>query len=226
MDIEPYNPLHRINLARSVEITLMQQPAYGLPLAERFNGAGLYALYYVGDFAPYHPISSAGCTVPIYVGKAEPAGSRKGLIDLSARVGPALYKRIADHVKSIEWARNLSIEDFRVRYLVVEDTFIGMGEALLIQQFRPLWNGHVEGFGLHDPGAGRHGSERSEWDELHPGRPWHQKMKRTMTAVAITRKIELAFESGQAATIHSLVTSSPPIAEVAASAPTQPERQR
>lgn len=223
--MEPYNPLQRINLARSVEITLMQQPAHPLPLAERFNGAGLYALYYMGDFAPYRPISAAECKVPIYVGKADPAGSRKGLIDLSAQVGPALYKRVADHAKSIEWAHNIWIEDFSVRYLVVEDTFIGMGEALLIQQFRPLWNRHVEGFGIHDPGGGRYGSERSEWDELHPGRPWHGKMKQATSSAAIEQKIKAAFDSQEAATTKTVATASPPVAAVPVSAPKQPEKQ-
>ena len=189
----------------------MQQPAHTLPLAEPFDGAGLYAIYYAGDLKSYLPISSLDCKVPIYVGKAEPAGSRKGLIDLSAQVGPVLFRRIADHTKSIEAARNLSIEDFRVRYLVVEDTFIGMGEALLIQQFRPLWNGHVEGFGLHDPGSGRHGSKRSESDELHPGRSWYGKMKRDTTPVKVKRKIKEAFESGAAATIESVADTSPPV---------------
>jgi hypothetical protein len=224
MKIEPYNPLDRVNLARSVEVTLMQQPARALPLSERFNGAGLYALYYVGDFRPYTPISSEDCRVPIYVGKADPPGSRKGLIDASA-ANPALHRRIADHVKSIEWARNLNVDDFRVRFLIVEDSFIGMGEALLIQQFRPLWNQHVAGFGIHEPGKGRHKSKRSEWDELHPGRPWHGKMQQATTASAVKRNIKAAFESGEAATLVSVAVGSPPASDVSALVPIQPEEQ-
>lgn len=196
----PYNPLERVNLARSVETTLLEQPPVELPLTESFVGAGLYAIYYSGPFPAYAPISSAEYRVPIYVGKADPAGARKGLVDPGAAAGPVLFKRIGDHSKSIEAAENLDIDDFRVRYLVVEDIFIGMGEQLLIQQFKPLWNVHVSGFGLHDPGAGRHGSERSEWDEMHPGRPWYSKMTQAETPEEIAAKIAAAFEAGEAAT--------------------------
>jgi len=159
MDPAPYNPLDRINLARSVELTLLQQSCQPMPLEEFFNGAGVYALYYHGSLASYRRIASPECRVPIYVGKAVPAGSRRGLVDLSATIGPVLYNRISDHSESIESARNLSIKDFSVRYLVVDDIFIAMGEALMIQQFRPLWNVVVSGFGLHDPGA------RPPWEQ-------------------------------------------------------------
>jgi hypothetical protein len=224
MDVEPYNPLKRVNLARSVEVTLMQQSVHPLPIKEAFNGAGLYALYYLGNFAAYRPISSPACKVPIYVGKADPPGARKGLIDASARV-TSLYRRIADHGESIEDARNLRIKDFRVRYLVVEDSFIGIGEALLIEQFRPLWNQYVSGFGLHDPGSGRHGSKRSEWDELHPGRRWHAKMRQITTAAEIRRKIKGAFASGEAATVDKFPVGSPPVADVPAPPTLQLENQ-
>lgn len=219
----PYNPLERLNLARSVEATLLQQPLVELPLAESFAGAGLYAIYYAGPLPAYQPISSPDFQIPIYVGKADPKGARKGLVDPSATAGPVLFKRISDHSKSIVAANNLDIADFRVRYLVVEDIFIGMGEQLLIQQFRPLWNVHVSGFGLHDPGSGRHGSERSEWDEMHPGRPWYDKMTQATTADAIVKKIEAAFASGEAATIEKLAAEAPPAEDVGAPLPTADE---
>jgi hypothetical protein len=98
-----------------------------------------------------------------------------------------------------------------VRFLVVGDIFIGLGEQLLIQQFRPLWNRHVAGFGLHDPGAGRHGSKRSEWDELHPGRSWHGKMTQVKTPNEIRAKIREAFDSGEAATVEQMASTSPPV---------------
>jgi hypothetical protein len=199
--MEPYNPLDRFNLARSVETTLMQRDPLALPLTASFKGAGLYALYYQGGFAPYAPISSAECIVPIYVGKADPPGARKGIVS-AAGAGTALYNRIGQHATSITSVENLEIGDFRVRYLVVEDLFIGLGEQLLIQQFKPLWNQHVSGFGIHTPGADRFGGKRSDWDELHPGRPWHGKMVQTTTAADIKKKIKIAFESEAAATVE------------------------
>jgi hypothetical protein len=220
---KPYNPLDRRNLARSVEVTLLQRPALPLPLASPFDGAGLYAIYYAGRFPAYRQISSPHCMIPIYVGKADPAGARRGLVDAADKVGPVLWKRIDDHSKSIAAADNLVIGDFRVRYLVVEDIFIGMGEQLLIQQFRPLWNVHVSGFGLHDPGSRRHGGNRSEWDELHPGRSWQPHMRQVTTPEQITAKVLAAFKSGQAATTGGMATTSPPVATLEASVPEAPE---
>jgi len=213
MPARPYNPLDHVNLARSVELTLLQQEAQSLPLAETFAGAGLYALYYQGNFEPYAPISAPnGSGPPIYVGRARPTGARTGVQALDAPAGRVLFHRLREHWKSIEVAKNLDIVDFRCRYLVCEELFISMGEALLITQFRPLWNRHVAGFGLHDPGRGRHGSERSEWDELHPGRPWYPKMKRAQTPQAIRENIAQVFESGEAATVNQLPVTAPPTA--------------
>lgn len=58
---------------------------------------------------------------------------------------------------------------------MVEDIWIPLGENLLIQQYQPLWNRIIEGFGNHDPGAGRYNGKRPVWDELHPGRTWATK---------------------------------------------------
>jgi hypothetical protein len=49
-----------------------------------------------------------------------------------------------------------------------------MAELILIQRYSPIWNGPLDGFGLHDPGAGR-SPVVSWWDAMHPGRP--QKLK-------------------------------------------------
>ena len=89
-----------------------------------------------------------------------------------------LYSRIRKHADSIDNATNLARDDFRCRYLLVDDIWIPLGETLLIERFRPLWNVAVEGFGLNDPGSRRHGGDRSDWDEIHPGRPWRDKMQR------------------------------------------------
>jgi hypothetical protein len=49
-------------------------------------------------------------------------------------------------------------------------------EAELIRRHRPLWNSIIDGFGNHDPGRGRYNQARSEWDVLHPGRPWVKRL--------------------------------------------------
>ncbi len=54
---------------------------------------------------------------------------------------------------------------------------IGTLEASIIKWKRPLWNSFLDGFGNHTPGSGRFGQAPSEWDVVHPGRPWAEKCK-------------------------------------------------
>jgi Eco29kI restriction endonuclease len=46
----------------------------------------------------------------------------------------------------------------------------------LIRTFKTIWNSCIDGFGIHDPGSGRYHQQRSEWDTLHPGRMWADKL--------------------------------------------------
>ena len=92
----------------------------------------------------------------IYVGKAVPDGARKGGQGDDVDPGTALFKRLTDHAKSIDAATNLKLEDFRCRFLSVDDIWIPLTESLLIERFKPVWNRILDGFGNHDPGKGRH----------------------------------------------------------------------
>ncbi len=176
--MKPYNPLEKENLGKSVADSLIKQKPVSLGFVERFFGAGVYAIYYTGDFDTYSRLrdwntSAEDLNVPIYVGKAVPTGGRKGNVDpdVSAKE-TALFNRLDEHRKSIEQATNLEIGDFWCRYLVVDDIWIPLGESLLIQRHRPIWNSLIDGFGNHDPGSGRHKGARPNWDTLHPGRSW------------------------------------------------------
>lgn len=179
--MKPYNPLEKENLGKSVAESLLNSESLPLGQIGQFNGAGVYAIYYLGDYKAYTPLKkrnsdSSDLNLPIYVGKAVPTGGRKRKIDPElAGKGTSLFKRLADHRKSIEAAENLAIEDFYCRFLTVDDFWIPLGESLLIQRYRPLWNSVVDGFGNHDPGAGRYKGTRPSWDELHPGRSWAEK---------------------------------------------------
>jgi len=167
---EPYDPLKLENLARSIEIKLLEmEPAHISGLHPMF-GAGIYAIYYVGDHELYKPIAD-GRTTPIYVGKAVYPGGRKGLAAREDDLAP-LWKRIDEHRVSLACAGDLDVDDFRVRYLVAVDFFVSLAEQLMIRQFRPVWNTLVDGFGNHAPGGNRADGARPPWDELHPGRPW------------------------------------------------------
>ena len=132
---------------------------------------GLYALYYVGDLPIYSTLKQHDPPVPIYVGKAEAGSSSYGR-PLSGTDATKLSNRIKDHARSIRQAtENLRTEDFRVRYLVLSDAWIVLGESALLQAYYPvLWNTFVTGFGSNAAGTDRRNG-RSIWDTLHGGRP-------------------------------------------------------
>lgn len=178
--IPPFNPLDKKNLGESVAEALLLQPVHELPPAP-FIGAGIYAIYYTGGFPDYVEIAKKNRKDkygwPIYVGKAVPAGARKGGFGLDGDSGQVLYRRLVEHATSIQQAENLDIKDFACRYLVVDDIWIPLAESMLIEMFSPLWNQVIEGFGNHDPGSGRYNQQKSPWDVLHPGRPWASRLK-------------------------------------------------
>lgn len=174
----PFNPLDKRNLGESVAEALLHQGVHPLAPTSSFIGAGIYAIYYSGNFPNYKSISKLNkeeSTTPIYVGKAVPKGARKGGFGLGISPGKVLYDRLREHQESIEQAENLNVKDFKCRYLIVDDIWVPLGESLLIQKFMPLWNRVVEGFGNHDPGSKRHTGARPIWDMIHPGRPWAAK---------------------------------------------------
>lgn len=181
MGNEPYNPLDKLRLGESVAKALLARPVVPLPISEPFAGAGIYAIYYAGKFSPYRKNSEKNVnnqwTAPIYFGKTVPPGARKGGYGLDQSPGDVLYRRLREHAESIQQAENLLISEFRCRYLIVDDIWIPLGESLLISMFSPLWNQSLDGFGNHDPGAGRYNQQRSAWDVIHPGRPWAARLK-------------------------------------------------
>ena len=177
---DPYNPLDKRNLGASVANALLSADIHLLP-PDSFIGAGVYAVYYVGEHPVYAKLSMLNRNkqflCPIYVGKAVPAGSRKGGLGLGASHGQVLYRRLAEHAVSIRAASNLQIDDFYCRFLVVDDIWIPLAESMLIERFKPAWNQVLMGFGNHDPGKGRHGGAMPQWDCLHPGRPWAERLQ-------------------------------------------------
>lgn len=175
----PFNPLDYDNLTKNVVDELMRRGPFKLPLTEKFKGAGVYALFYIGDQPDYADVRSPDASRPVYVGKAVPAGARKGIRDKSTPTGPQLYNRLNQHTKSIQLGQDLSTDDFLCRFLVVEPLWIVMAEQFLITEFRPLWNTHLDGFGNHAPGKGRNEGEITWWDARHPGRPWASKLRQT-----------------------------------------------
>jgi hypothetical protein len=202
---KPYNPLDKRNLGVSVAEALLSQDVAPLGALTCFDGAGVYAIYYTGQFDAYRLIAQLNkgkkLQAPIYVGKAVPPGARKGGFGLDETPSQALYNRLAEHAESINLATNLNIKDFHCRYLVVDDIWIPLGESLLIAKFAPVWNALIDGFGNHDPGKGRYNGFCPRWDVLHPGRAWAAKCKaRPETANQIKSDIAEYFRSHPAVT--------------------------
>ena len=177
----PFNPLDKRHLGESAANALLESEVFPLP-PEPFIGAGVYALYYTGDFLAYEILAEVNrngqFTCPIYVGKAVPDGARKG------------GQGDDDHAKSVSAASNLNIDDFHCRFLSVDDIWIPLTESLMIERFKPVWNVMLDGFGNHDPGSGRHRGKMPMWDCLHPGRAWAERLQPcAFTAEELERRV-------------------------------------
>jgi len=150
-----------------------------LPPLDKFAGPGIYAIYYNGNSKLYKDIYERKPNTPIYVGKAVLPGWRQGLVKIDEN-DAALYRRLKEHSRSISSAKNLILSDFSCRFVVIpaeQSDLIGTVEAALIRKYHPLWNSYIDGFGNHDPGKGRYNQAKSEWDVLHIGREWAERLK-------------------------------------------------
>lgn len=141
----------------------------------------MYALYYIGKNPYYTTLynqNRLAFVQPIYVGKAVPLGWRQSKNVAEIANKRELFNRMKEHAKSINSCKNLYIEDFYCRFMILEGgnaSLIATVEAALIREFRPVWNSCLDGFGNHTPGAGRFNQAKSDWDVLHPGREWADK---------------------------------------------------
>jgi hypothetical protein len=178
--IQPYNPLDKLNLARSIEVELLGREAVNFSALQDLRGAGVYVIYYSGAFPAYAPIAQTpedAQRKPIYVGKAIPKGGRKGgLTSDASAIGRALADRLRQHASSIDEASTLRLQDFSVRHLVIEDIWIPLGENMLIETFKPVWNIALDGFGNKTPGKRRETQYKSPWDVVHPGRTFANRL--------------------------------------------------
>lgn len=177
----PYNPLDYDNLTADIVRELEKRGPFSLPLRERFDGPGVYALYYNGPFELYAPLRSPESTLPIYVGKAVLPGARTGGSEARDGTAVTLFTRLREHARSIGAVHNLALEDFRCRYLVAVPLWIVMAEQFLLRRYRPLWNTSIDGFGNHPTGGRREAGERSWWDTVHPGRAWALRLEARKT---------------------------------------------
>lgn len=195
MTSTPYNPLDKLNIARSIEAEILDRDPISLSAVGAILGAGVYVIYYTGGFPAYAPIAAGNSgglfQKPIYIGKAIPKGGRKGGLTADASKGTALAERLGQHASSISQATNLELDDFLVRHLVVDDIWIPLGENMLIETFKPVWNRAIDGFGNKDPGRRRATQYKSPWDVLHPGRKAMEKLADSgLTPEYLIKRIE------------------------------------
>ncbi|SFV15415.1 Eco29kI family restriction endonuclease [Pseudoduganella namucuonensis] len=166
-----FDPADPNTAGRVVALTLVAQERHSLARIPDFYGAGVYAIYYKGDFAPYAALR--GREHPIYVGKADPDNpAAKDAV----RQGTKLSARLNEHARSILKARTtLDIEDFECRFLIVQTGFQKSAEDYLINFFKPIWNSETKicfGLGKHGDSSETRVNKRSPWDTMHPGREW------------------------------------------------------
>lgn len=169
---DPSDPGH---IGRFIALTLIAQDRKPLTSVERFYGAGIYAIYYIGPLGFYAPISRS--EHPIYVGKADPAKDKARTV---VEQGTKLWARLNEHRKSISKSKNLKLDHFECRYLVVASGWQTAAEEYLISLFRPVWNKQVKlvfGIGKHGDSADTRLNRRSPWDTLHSGRKWATSKK-------------------------------------------------
>lgn len=186
-----YDPLTYDNLMAGTVLEFERQPLHDLAADISVSGPGIYCLIYSGDLEFYREIVGIGR--PIYVGKAEPPGSRRGeSINVEA---PALRDRLRIHARSVDQASNLEIQDFRYRYLAMEPVWITLAERFAIDHYKPVWNRCLDGFGDNNPGSGRYNGERSWWDTLHPGRAWSGNLREVKTVNDALERVQSFFAS-------------------------------
>lgn len=166
-----FDPTDPNTSGRVVALTLVAQTKHPLAKIPEFYGAGVYAIYYKGDFTPYAQLKNRDH--PIYIGKADP--DNQAAKDAVSQ-GTKLSARLNEHARSIRKAfTTLDISDFECRFLIVQTGFQKSAEDYLINFFKPIWNSETKicfGLGKHGDSSETRVNKRSPWDTMHPGREW------------------------------------------------------
>lgn len=166
-----FDPSNPKVVGRFVSLAMVAQSRLPLSNVTPFYGSGVYAIYYIGKFKSYLPISKT--ETPIYVGQAAPniSNARSPM-----EQGDKLSSRLIEHFKNISKASStLTVTDFEYRALVVQSGWETAAEDYLIHLFHPIWNSETQivyGLGKHGDSASTRANKRSPWDTLHPGRSW------------------------------------------------------
>ncbi|MFD6158835.1 Eco29kI family restriction endonuclease [Nocardia sp. NPDC060256] len=161
-----FDPLSTEHLTEIICQTLERQPLFSMAeQVPRFDGAGLYAIYYRGEsVGEYTPL--ARTEIPLYAGQGASHNSATGRVKSSLR---PVYLRLKAHRRSIDEG-GLLVAEFEFRVLLMPDVHADLGEDGLRRLYQPVWNSVLTGFGSHEQGAATRQSGRSKWDTFHAGR--------------------------------------------------------
>ncbi|WP_083949904.1 Eco29kI family restriction endonuclease [Herbidospora yilanensis] len=160
-----YDPMDTRNITSVICRELEAQPLTPLPELPRFEGSGLYAIYYTGTIETLY-VPLVGHDVPVYVGQSHSHNSATG-VAVSGRT--PLFSRVSGHGRSIAGG-NLTLTDFAVRLLLMPDVHADLGENGLRVNYQPVWNAILRGFGSNEQGSSTRKSARTKWDTVHAGR--------------------------------------------------------
>ena len=75
--------------------------------------------------------------------------------------------------------------------------WITLAERFLIDHYKPVWNLRLDGFGNHDPGAGRRQGEASWWDTLLPGPTWAAELRVVKTRDQARERVTQFFNENE-----------------------------
>lgn len=161
-----FDPLSTEQIAHTICEMFERQPLVSMTREiRRFEGSGLYALYYRGSSVElYRPLNRL--QVPVYAGQGKSSNSASGG---NGRERYPVYNRLRKHRLSIIEG-GLPIEEFRFRALLLPDVHADLGENGLRVGYVPLWNNKLKGFGSNEQGSSTRQSKKSMWDTVHDGR--------------------------------------------------------
>lgn len=161
-----FDPLSTEQIANTICEIFERQPLISLESEiPKFEGSGLYALYYRGVNVELY-VRLSGYQIPVYVGQARSSSSATGK---QVRARYPLHGRLKQHRLSILQS-GLPSADFGFRALLMPDVHADLGENALRVGYTPIWNSILTGFGSHEQGGKTRQSAKSKWDTVHGGR--------------------------------------------------------
>lgn len=160
-----FDPLSTERITNTICEMFERQPLVSMAKEiPRFEGAGLYAIYYLGNSDPYKAL--ANLQVPVYVGQSLSNNSSTG--KKKDGLFPVCDRLRKHRVSIIDGG--LLVDEFRFRALLMPDVHTNLGEKGLIRGYKPVWNSILTGFGSNEQGSATRKSKKSKWDTVHSGR--------------------------------------------------------